>query len=107
MVVFHVSTFILPLHYAGGCLFWPAQRDFVPCCRTIASLRSLPRRRKCFPGAFPSAVLPPCSNPSVLLSVQKSNGTQGAVAFSVFTAQFGNRYIIDLIYQLTFCSFLL
>ena len=34
---------------------WLGRRDFVPCCRTIASLRSLPRRRKQSTGLFSSA----------------------------------------------------
>ena len=66
-----ISVFkLLPYHALasehkglGHFSHWPARRDFVPCCRTIASLRLLPRRRKCSPGALSSASLPPCSNP--------------------------------------------
>jgi len=41
----------------------------------------LPRRRKQSTGLFSSASLPPCSNPSVLLSEPKKYGTLGAVFF--------------------------
>ena len=60
-------------------VFWPAQRDFVPCCRTIASLRSLPRRQKCSPGAFSSESLTAFSLlvriPLYSYPFKKNNGT--------------------------------
>ncbi len=57
-------------------IFWRRARDFVPRCRAIASLRSLPRRRKGFPEAFSSASLPPCSNPLFLNLTKNNNGTK-------------------------------
>ena len=55
-------------------IFWRRARDFSEAAASIASLRSLARRRKQSTGLFSSAtsLLPPCSNPLSTLKKQKN-----------------------------------